>query len=1221
MGLIGSYYGGTPAESWTDLETLKGSPDLKKILDDQARKVAEFDPAKMEALNQKNAADYEAALAKAVAEGTKKPGKPVVQLPPKINHRRPVGLYNGMIAPLQPFALRGVIWYQGESNNGGDGPALYRKLFPAMITAWRASWGQGDFPFLFCQIAPHEKMQPEIREAQFLTWKTTANTAMVVTTDYGNAGDIHPRDKEPVGKRLALAARGIAYGETLEYSGPAFDTLAVRQDRALLRFKHVGSGLMAKDGELKGFTIAGADKKFVPAKAEITGTTVAVTSDQVPSPTAVRYGWENVPDVNLYNKDGLPASPFRTDVSSATTASGSEPETTPAKSRSADSQHPQIIYWVWKDASYFQDDRFLEKLDTIAANTPFTHVSVYMHNGFGFDDPIKVKPALAKAVARAHQLGLKIIVSPYFPAHSPKELNGRLSGMVLDNEAVLDSKGTTTIEVRAEALREKKPASSALLKAYAFRKTGEGIYAPATLRELPANELQVANEGTDAVRITVNSGSSHAGETVFVLTRHDYPYGDLFSDFWPEQFKKMLDTWADIPFDGVALDEFRYLTLNWGKPFRGRWYSEPMAKAYREHFNRSLEEDLFANRYAPEGQAGIRAAAINRYFDLLSPRPAEIDRFFMEYACKLFGQGIFKGFHNTWHNSIAGDEIWGTGVNWWGLDRAYGQTDETLPEPLRLGVGAAYPEPIFYNMFYSEIARKKKLNERDSYIEEAVAEARINGRVNYLGFDQPKDWGIPFDDALLERIGKVERRIRLLNLFNGPRPDTRLLVIFGFPSLVNWFPNATARNNYDINGSLKAEEKADAIWKSGVPCVLVSSSVIDSGKLTIGSDGRPVINGHRFDAVVFIGPEYSKPLTLAFLRKYVEVGGKLVLDGEATRGFDGDAIGADYGAIVKATVARDCTPASVAKLGLVSDWPKDGSRLEDGSVLMVDRATIETEEPHIFSFLIGSHEFKVVASGVMAFKATPEGQPQKLAAAQFVSLARDGQLIISKDNPADAVLEWASDGLRSTASENTGQHYEREGTEWVTTWIPLANNTNQPRILLVGDSITKGYAPEVTKKMQPSVTTAYFTTSASVADPVYALQLQSVLGGYQFAVIHFNNGLHGFTYSEAEYRAGYERALKIIHQLQPQARLILTLSTPLKADEGNAERNRSVDARNAIVRDLAKQFDAEIDDLHAISYGHPEYYVDNYHYKPEAISLQATQVAKVLQDGLAHTKK
>ena len=517
--------------------------------------------------------------------------------------------------------------------------------------------------------------------------------------------------------------------------------------------------------------------------------------------------------------------------------------------------------------------------------------------------------------------------------------------------------------------------------------------------------------GPDGLRIEVDQGAGHAGETLFVMTRHDYPYGDLFSDFWPEQFGRMLDTWADIPIDGVALDEFRYLTLNWGKPFHGRWYSDPMATAYRERFNRPMEEDLLAYRYAPEGSPEIRAAAINRYFDLLVGRPAEVDRSFMEHARKLFGPDIFLGFHNTWHNGIAEDEIWGTGVNWWGLDREYGQLDETCCEPVRLGVAVAYSKPVFYNMFYNK--------KPDAYFDEAVSYARINGRVHYLGLNQPAEWGIPMDDAFLERAKKVEDRIRLLNLFDGPRPDTKLLVLFGMPSLANWFPDATARSDYDINKSLKSEEKVMALWKAGIPCALLSSTLIDSGKLTLGSDGKPTINGHTFDAVVFIGPEYSKTSTLSFLRKYVEGGGKLLLDGKATRGFDGNPIGSDYDAIASHALSGETTPVAVSKLGLTQDWPREGCRLEDGSVMLADRSTIETDEPHEFAFTIGDHHYKVVASGLVAFKASPEGNPVKLAAARLVSLSRDGENLYAPKTPSDTAIEWTTSGIRPLTLEST----------------------------------------------------------------------------------------------------------------------------------------------------------------------------------------------------------
>ncbi len=222
------------------------------------------------------------------------------------------GLYNGMISPLVPYALRGVIWYQGENNVGRE--RQYRTLFPALIADWRRAWGQGDFPFLFVQIAPFVALTPELREAQLLTSQHVKNTAMVVTADCGEAHDIHPANKPPVGARLALAARALAYGERIEYSGPVFDSMRTDGANAILRFTHLGGGLVAKDGDLKGFTVAGADKVFHPAQARISGDTVFVRSAEVPRPVAVRYGWANVPDVNLFNRAGLPASPFRTDV-------------------------------------------------------------------------------------------------------------------------------------------------------------------------------------------------------------------------------------------------------------------------------------------------------------------------------------------------------------------------------------------------------------------------------------------------------------------------------------------------------------------------------------------------------------------------------------------------------------------------------------------------------------------------------------------------------------------------------------------------------------------------------------------------------------------------------------------------------------------------------------------------------------------------------------------
>ena len=232
---------------------------------------------------------------------------------------RPTVLFNAMLHPLIPYAIRGAIWYQGESNAGRA--YQYQTLFPTMIKDWRAHWGQGDFPFLFVQLAnfkplqtePQEDDWAELREAQLMTL-SLPNTGMASAIDIGDADDIHPKNKQEVGRRLALNALHLAYGKNIVYSGPIYKSMKIEGNKIRLYFDHIGEGLEAKnDKVLKGFTIAGDDKHFFWADAEIEGETIVVSRSGLDKPVAVRYAWAANPVGNLYNKDGLPASPFRTD--------------------------------------------------------------------------------------------------------------------------------------------------------------------------------------------------------------------------------------------------------------------------------------------------------------------------------------------------------------------------------------------------------------------------------------------------------------------------------------------------------------------------------------------------------------------------------------------------------------------------------------------------------------------------------------------------------------------------------------------------------------------------------------------------------------------------------------------------------------------------------------------------------------------------------------------
>ena len=306
VGIINSSVGGTPARAWTSWESMASDPRLKHQTDRIEAEMKKYDPAVAEQKYRAALAAYEADMADP-AKGKKPKKKPTPPAPPNCYQHSPAALYNGMIAPLAPMAIRGAIWYQGEADSKAS--SEYRILLPALINSWRRAFGH-EMPFLFVQIAPHGMMLPEIRDAQLHVWRTVPKTAMAVITDYGDATNIHPKDKKPVGDRLGLAARAIAYGEKITYSGPVFDQIKVDGGKAFLSFQHVGGGLVAKDGPLKGFEISGDGTQFVPATAEIQGATVVVSHESIKTPVAVRFGWANVPDTNLFNTDGLPATPF-----------------------------------------------------------------------------------------------------------------------------------------------------------------------------------------------------------------------------------------------------------------------------------------------------------------------------------------------------------------------------------------------------------------------------------------------------------------------------------------------------------------------------------------------------------------------------------------------------------------------------------------------------------------------------------------------------------------------------------------------------------------------------------------------------------------------------------------------------------------------------------------------------------------------------------------------
>ena len=311
VGLITCAYGASTAEAWLSKEKLDQVTSLKKLQDDFRKKFIAYrdDPKPFE--------KYGHGMAKWLAGGKK--GRAPKHPDPVQDQHNPCVLYNGMISPIISYGIRGAIWYQGESNVGTR--QLYPALQEALITDWRERWGRGDFPFYYVQLASHKPAAPEpgnsslasMREAQASSL-TLPHTGMAVTIDIGEEKDVHPRNKQDVGARLARLALAGTYGKKIEPCGPVFKMAEIEDGHVRLHFDHIAGGLVAKDGALKHFAISGDDRKFTWASAEIDGETVIVSSPAVPRPAYVRYAWaDNPADANLFNSEGLPAAPFRTD--------------------------------------------------------------------------------------------------------------------------------------------------------------------------------------------------------------------------------------------------------------------------------------------------------------------------------------------------------------------------------------------------------------------------------------------------------------------------------------------------------------------------------------------------------------------------------------------------------------------------------------------------------------------------------------------------------------------------------------------------------------------------------------------------------------------------------------------------------------------------------------------------------------------------------------------
>lgn len=666
---------------------------------------------------------------------------------------------------------------------------------------------------------------------------------------------------------------------------------------------------------------------------------------------------------------------------------------------------PELVYWFVTPQT-LAPAQYKKDVQHIAQDTKFTFPFLTARNGVDFLDSPAAHAAVAGIVKAAHEYGLRIgitLVGGGAGAAKTSVAAGQQTA-IADGEATLDAQGDGTVKASVE-LRGINATHTELLRAFVFRKTGPGEYDAATLSDVTRRAKSTSPQPGMLI-VTLKLGPKYAGYTAFVMATNWYPVMDMFSSAFKRWLRNTIDQYRDVPLDGTALDEFGYVRIPMEPttPWRGHLAGRAFSERFRAATGMDLTRMLFASRYAPTGHPEVSIRAIDQYWDFLRSGPLHEERDFYNYSRQVFGDRNIAGIHDTFHNHLTNDEAWATGIDWWTIPRQYGMSDEDLSLPLRMGLLVAHPGNIMYDQFYGwDIHR---------FAVKAMNDARFDARIHYHGYNDTGRWGVNLaGEAFLKQLNPVEQKIRLLNRFDPAAPKLPILVVFGIPRLLNWYPDESARNIFDVNGSLHIEKKVLSIWDAGYRCAVVPSDLIDNGSLKLDAHDRPMLNGHTFRAIVYLYPEYAKQSTLHFLDEYTQRGGRLMLEGAATRDFDGTPIGDEFAKIAARAQVRGFSAGKLPEIGVQkSALAGIGGELEDGSVILTDLNSLETNQPKTFTVQVNGHSFSGGYIGVFALKAAKDGTIEKLACGECRPLRRDGREILSLSTPADVVMKRNASG-------------------------------------------------------------------------------------------------------------------------------------------------------------------------------------------------------------------
>ena len=661
------------------------------------------------------------------------------------------------------------------------------------------------------------------------------------------------------------------------------------------------------------------------------------------------------------------------------------------------SRHPKIHYWFW-DEKTITDKHYLKDVDTLADKSDFDLIFLTQRGSLNFWDTEKFSPVFAEMVEYAHKKGLKIGLQIWprgFMESAQSDTSWQEAEAVVTEYEQMLNGSEIVITARGKNLRNLKsapPLKSELLYAAAFKKTGEGFYEEGTLVDITKDVVATENpEDPFEIELKLNR-SDLSGYTLYAIVAHYCAFPDIFGNGHQQDYKSLMDAYGNIPFDGFGLDEFKHLFME--NPlakdllWRERFYGQNFARVYEAEKGESLVKTMFEMRFCPEGKDEIRIRAINNYWDVLRPSTLRVENFVADYAKKVFGEDTFIGVHNTFHNRLQNDELWATGCNWWDVPRKYAQTDEDIPYPVRAGMSCCCEESIVYDMFYHQ--------KEEVFFEKAVRDARYNTRIHYHAMNDGF-WGVDTgSEDFLAKIGKIESKINLLNAFDTKQPKMELLVVFGFPALCNWYPKYEERSNIDINDKIDIMGRTHVLWNNGYFNALAPSNAIEDGRIKI-ADGKIDFCGHKFQKLLYLYPEYSKPGVVKFLNNAAKEGVDMKVIGELTRGFDGNQAGFDFGG--EYFLAEDTD--LVAAMNLKQNTIKCGCVTEDGAVVISDYDSVVNNGFCTYEFELEGFKFEAQFRGTFALKLDGNGNIEKLAAGNLKYLKKNGETLVEADGTED----------------------------------------------------------------------------------------------------------------------------------------------------------------------------------------------------------------------------